>query len=98
MAARHKCIEKQGELATPSAGAFSGYLGRLFKRESFKHITQDNFIQNLDFVREEIDKDIRENRASTGRVAEFISLTLGEVIEQSKFTQTQRSLSEHGPK
>lgn len=80
--ARGLALDKLGEMATPAAGAFTGYLGRLFKREKLQHITNETFINNLDVIYAEIQKDIDANKASTGRIAIYTLQAIQDLIAE----------------
>lgn len=69
---------KLDKFAVPATGAFSLYLGRLFKRETLAHIDDSNIgtQDNLLTLHDEIQKDVNENKPSTGTVAKFVSEAL----------------------
>lgn len=80
-AARGEALNALGAIATPAAGSFSSYLGRLFKRETLQHVTNESFIANLDLVYDEIQKDIDANKSSTGRVAKYTMKAMRQMVD-----------------
>jgi hypothetical protein len=64
--------------------AFSGYLSRLFSRESLTHVTDDNVKANKGYIMGEIQKDIDANKPSTGSVARYIKAAYETVFKQPK--------------
>lgn len=83
-AARNKAENVLSVNAVPATGAFSGYLGRLFKREALLHVDDNNIREpdNMAAVLREIEVDIQKDLPSTGVVAQYTKKVIPDIFLQ----------------